>query len=84
MIEILELIWENLVDIIVGVFLIKNTAKRSAKKEAKFKEATEESRTTEKRKRLQKLRQEDNEMAEKMKTNLIEEKKLEKELGENA
>ena len=84
MVEILELIWENLIDIVVGIFLIKNTTKRKAKKEAEFEERKNEEGIELKRKRLQRLRNEDQEMTAKMKTNLAEEIKLEKELGENA
>ncbi len=84
MAEILELIWENLVDIVVGIMLIKNTTKRSAKKEANFEEKKAEASITEKKKRLEKLRAEDKQCEEKLKSNLNEEIKLEKELGENA
>ena len=83
MIEILELIWENLIDIVVGIFLIKNTTKRKARKEAEFEERKNEEGIELKRKRLQRLRDEDKEMTSKIKSNLAEEIKLEKELGEN-
>lgn len=81
--DILELIWDNLVDIILGILLIKNTAGRNAKKQAKYEEATAENKVTEKRNRLNKLRNEDKELEQKLKSNLNEEIKLEKELGEN-
>ena len=83
MMAILELIWENIVDIVVGIFLIKNTTKLSAKKQANFEEKTEESKIEAKRKRLEFLRNKDKEYEEGLKNNLQEEAKLEKELGEN-
>lgn len=80
--EILELVWENLVDIILGILLIKNTAGRSAKKQAKFEEKTAESKIVEKRKRLNFLREDDKKHLEAIKNNQNEELKLEKELND--
>lgn len=87
--ELLEIISENWIELMSAVGVIITIICRSAKpmspeKQAKWEEETKIKRLQQKRNRLAKLRQEDEEHKNKMLENLKEEIELEKELGENA
>lgn len=87
--ELWQTITENIVEILTSISIIVTIVMRSAKqkspeKQAEWEERTAERRIEQKRKRLYRLRNDDEEMTARMKSNLAEEIKLEKELGENA